>query len=90
MNEVTSSAALPPHAKAIDIRRETCPMTLVRTRLALDSLHSHDVLLVWLSGEEPISSVPRAVIDQGHDVRDVINQESGSVILVIVKDGLRL
>lgn len=65
-------------------------MTLVRTRLALDSLQRHEVLLVQLSGEEPIASVPQAVIDQGHDVTDMIPAENGTMIVIIVKDGLRL
>ncbi len=89
MEKVKDRLVLPPHAKAIDIRSETCPMTLVRTRLALERLKPGDTLLVHLSGEEPLRSVPAAVIDQGHDARDLIGADDGSSILVIVKDGLR-
>lgn len=84
------AAALPAFSKAIDIRAETCPMTLVRTRLALDSLATGEVLLVRLAGEEPVRSVPQAVIDQGHDVTEVMMDPDGTTVLVIVKDGLRL
>ena len=78
---------LPEHAKAIDITAETCPMTYVRTRLALDSIRPGDVLLVKLKGEDPLRNVPRAASDQGHELLDLLAQQDGSHILVIKKAG---
>lgn len=52
----------------IDITREYCPMTFVRTRLALDRLLSGQKLLVLLKGEEPRRNVPRTAAEQGHQV----------------------
>ena len=57
-----------PPAGDLDITGETCPMTFVRTRLALDRLAPGQVLLVRLRGEEPRSSVPRAAAELGHAV----------------------
>ena len=79
------SASLPDHAKAIDITAETCPMTYVRTRLALDSMQLGDVLLVKLKGEDPLRNVPRAAADQGHELLDLLAQADGTHILVIRK-----
>ena len=76
---------LPPHDRAIDITGETCPMTFVRTRLALDSLPPGAVLLVRLRGEDPRANVPRAAADQGHDLLDMVDLPDGSAILVIRK-----
>ncbi len=76
---------LPPHHKAIDITGETCPMTFVRTRLALDTLQSGDILLVRLQGADPLANVPRAAADQGHDPLDLMEQPDGSWLLVIQK-----
>jgi tRNA 2-thiouridine synthesizing protein A len=56
----------PVAALAIDITGETCPMTFVRTRLALDRLQSGQTLAVRLRGEEPERSVPRTCAEQGH------------------------
>lgn len=78
---------LPAHDRAIDITAETCPMTFVRTRLALDSLAPGAILLVRLRGEDPRANVPRATADQGHDLLDMIELEDGSAILVIRKGG---
>ncbi|MCW8305416.1 sulfurtransferase TusA family protein [Acidiphilium sp. PA] len=78
---------LPAHDRAIDITAETCPMTFVRTRLALDSLPAGAVLLVRLKGDDPRANVPRAAADQGHDLLDMFDLDDGSAILVIRKAG---
>jgi tRNA 2-thiouridine synthesizing protein A len=52
----------------LDITAEICPMTFVRTRLALDRLAPGQTLLVRLRGAEPVENVPRAAIEQGHEV----------------------
>ena len=80
-----SLSALPKHDKAIDITAETCPMTYVRTRLALDTMASGQVLLVRLKGDDPLKNVPRAAADQGHDPLDLLEQPDGTWLLVIQK-----
>jgi TusA-related sulfurtransferase len=78
-------SSLPDHHKAIDITAETCPMTFVRTRLALDALAAGEILLVRLRGEDPLRNVPRAAADQGHDPLELMEQEDGTWLLVIQK-----
>jgi TusA-related sulfurtransferase len=79
------TVTLPVHQKAIDITAETCPMTFVRTRLALDAMASGEILLVRLRGADPLANVPRAAADQGHDPLDLFEQADGSWLLVIKK-----
>lgn len=65
---------MPAHVKAdleLDITRETCPMTYVRTRLALDRLAPGQTLLVHLRGAEPLRNVPANAREQGHTVRSL-------------------
>jgi TusA-related sulfurtransferase len=52
----------------IDISRDICPMTFVRTRLALDRLPKGAVLHVRLCGDEPLRNVPRSAEALGHQV----------------------
>ena len=52
----------------LDITGEVCPMTFVRTRLALDRMSPGQTLLVRLRGEEPLRNVPRTAREQGHEV----------------------
>jgi TusA-related sulfurtransferase len=55
-------------AAVIDITGEICPMTYVRTRLALDRLASGQILEVVLRGEDPLRNVPLSATRQGHAV----------------------
>ncbi len=73
------------HHKAIDITGETCPMTFVRTRLALDTLETGQILLVRLAGADPLANVPRAAADQGHDPLELLEQADGTWLLIIQK-----
>jgi tRNA 2-thiouridine synthesizing protein A len=75
----------PAHHKAIDITAETCPMTFVRTRLALDAIQTGEILLVRLTGADPLANVPRAAADQGHDLLELTEQSDGTWLLVIQK-----
>jgi TusA-related sulfurtransferase len=79
------STTLPIHHKAIDITAETCPMTFVRTRLALDTIQPGEILLVRLQGADPLANVPRAAADQGHEPLELLEQPDGTWLLVIQK-----
>ena len=67
----------------LDITTETCPMTFVRTRLALDRLQSGQILAVRLRGEEPERSVPRTSVAQGHTSLSQTKGEDGVTVLVL-------
>ncbi len=71
----------------LDITREVCPMTFVRTRLALDRLSSGETLLVRLRGEEPIRNVPRTLAEQGHAVLGQTVEPDGTLVLRVRKKG---
>jgi tRNA 2-thiouridine synthesizing protein A len=73
----------------LDITTETCPMTFVRTRLALDRLQPGQVLLVRLRGAEPIGNVPRAAAEQGHEVLSTTQAEDGVVLLRLRRGPVR-
>ncbi len=71
----------------LDITAETCPMTFVRTRLALDRMQFGQVLRVTLRGEEPLRNVPRTATEQGHAVLHMAPQPDGTTRLWIRKGG---
>ena len=61
--------------RTLDITRDLCPMTFVRTRLALDRMEPGQTLLVLLKGEEPRRNVPRSTREHGHKV---LAEETGA------------
>jgi tRNA 2-thiouridine synthesizing protein A len=67
----------------LDITREVCPMTFVRTRLALDRMRPGQVLLVRLKGEEPLRNVPRTATEQGHEVLELETGDDGVTRLLL-------
>lgn len=74
-------------ATSLDITRETCPMTFVRVRLALDRLAPGDVLEVLLSGEEPRRNVPRTAVEQGHAILEQSEDAAGVTRLLLRRGG---
>ena len=69
----------------IDITRDLCPMTFVKTRIALDRLSPGQTLLVRLRGEEPLRNVPRTATEQGHIVLEQRVESDGSTLLLLRK-----
>jgi tRNA 2-thiouridine synthesizing protein A len=69
----------------LDITAETCPMTFVRTRLALDRLQSGQTLLLRLRGDEPRRNVPRNAAEQGHTVLAETEFPNGVLALLLRK-----
>lgn len=71
----------------LDITAEICPMTFVRTRLALDGMQPGQVLRVRLRGKEPLENVPRTAREQGHDVLALEAGADGVATLLIRRGG---
>ena len=65
----------------LDITSEVCPMTFVRTRLALDRMAPGQVLKVRLRGDEPLRNVPRTAREQGHEVLSLDTDPDGVSVL---------
>jgi tRNA 2-thiouridine synthesizing protein A len=69
--------------RELDITGELCPMTFVRTRLALDRMLPGEILLVRLRGEEPLRNVPRTAREQGHEVLSLETGADGISLLLL-------
>jgi len=55
----------------IDITLEHCPMTFVKTKIALSKLKVGDVLEVLLTEGEPLDNVPKSANEQGYKVLEI-------------------
>ena len=69
--------------RELDITGEICPMTFVRTRLALDRMRPGETLRVRLRGEEPLRNVPRTAREQGHEVLSLETGADGISLLLL-------
>ena len=55
----------------MDLRRYACPLTWVKTRIALERIAEGGRVEVWLAAREAVESVPRTAAEQGHRVLGV-------------------
>ena len=68
----------------LDITKEHCPMTFVKTKIELSKLQPGDILEVLLAEGEPLDNVPRNAKEQGFNVLSVEHVE-GTTHKVTIK-----
>ena len=69
----------------IDISEETCPMTFVLVRLALDQMKPGEILEITLRGAEPRRNIPITAQEQGHEVLSITDCNVNYSILFLRK-----
>ncbi len=52
----------------VDVRDVACPLTWVRTRVALGRVGEGEAIEVLLLAGEPLENVPRTAVEEGHRV----------------------
>ncbi|MGH7901112.1 MAG: sulfurtransferase TusA family protein [Thermodesulfobacteriota bacterium] len=67
----------------IDITKEICPMTYVKTKLKLETLRSGEVLEVTLRDGEPLMNLPRSVKEEGHKILDI--RQRGDFFSILIE-----
>jgi len=83
---VTATAVQPGGAPVrIDLTGFACPMTWVKTRIALERLAPGDRLEVLLARGEPAESVPRSAAEEGHRVVSAEPLPGGEVVAVVLE-----
>jgi len=68
----------------LDITKDHCPMTFVKTKLQMEKLEPGDTLEVLLSAGEPLENVPRTAAEQGYVVVETTHVKD-NIYRVIIK-----
>ncbi len=78
-------------AAPLDLRPYACPLTYVKTRIALERIADGGRLELWLAAGEPVESVPRSAEEEGHRVVsiDPLAGDAGAFRVVIEKRAAR-
>ena len=71
----------------VDITDVNCPVTFVKTKVALEELDEGQILKVHLNDGEPVQNVPRRVKEEGHEVLRLDDNGDGTFELFIRKVG---
>ncbi len=69
----------------LDITKEHCPMTFVKTKVKLSQIAPGDTLDVLLSEGEPLDNVPRSAEEQGFKVLGIEHVEGTTHKVTIQK-----
>ncbi|MCI1305843.1 MAG: sulfurtransferase TusA family protein [Lachnospiraceae bacterium] len=71
--------------ETVDITDVVCPVTFVKTKVALEELDEGQILAVHMNDGEPVQNVPRSVKDEGHKILKLIDNEDGTYDLIVRK-----
>ncbi len=69
----------------LDITKEVCPLTFVRTKLLIERLRPGDILEVRLAGAEPLRNVPRSIAELGHQIVSLTPEAGGEAHRLVVR-----
>lgn len=69
----------------LDITKDHCPMTFVKTKLELEKLKAGDRLEVLVIEGEPLDNIPKTVKEQGYKVIEVSHIQDNIHKIVIEK-----
>ncbi len=69
----------------LDITKDHCPMTFVKTKVELAKINTGDLLEITLTGGEPLENVPKSASEQGHKIIETKYLHNNTYLLVIEK-----
>lgn len=72
----------------LDITDVVCPITFVKTKVALEDLDDGQILELRLNDGEPIQNLPRSLKDDGHKILELANNDDGTFTIWVEKGGL--
>ena len=69
----------------LDVTKEHCPMTFVKTKIALNKLQKGDMLNVKVTAGEPLENVPRSAAEQGFKVLSVTETATKGIYNIAIE-----
>ena len=67
----------------LDLRGVRCPMTFVKTRLALDSMAPGDRLEILVNEEEPRLRLPLTIVELGHTLVEQVTDDHAVMRILV-------
>lgn len=74
-------------ARTLDIRREVCPYTFVKSKLELEGLETGQTLEILLGNSESAANVPRSLEGEGHTIEALEKPEKNLWRILVTKVG---
>ena len=71
--------------KEIDLLNEICPMTFVKTKLALEKINKGERIKVIYNSQEAKTNVPKSVIEIHHKIISITDLDKEKFYIIIQK-----
>ena len=71
--------------ETVAITDKVCPLTFVKTKVALEELDDGEVIAIRMNDGEPVQNVPRSVKEEGHQILKLVDYEDGTYNLIVRK-----
>jgi len=71
--------------KTLDIRKEVCPYTFVKSKLELEELADGETLEILLGNSESAANVPRSLEGEGHTIEALEKPEKNLWRILVTK-----
>lgn len=69
----------------LDITKDVCPITFVKTKLLMEQMLSGEIAEVRLPQGEPLENVPRSVREEGHVVLSLEPAPEADVHILLIR-----
>ncbi|MDR1472158.1 MAG: sulfurtransferase TusA family protein [Synergistaceae bacterium] len=70
---------------SVDITDVVCPVTFVKTKIALEELDPGQTISIRMNDGEPVRNVPRSVKEEGHRILKLTDNRDGTYSLIVRK-----
>ena len=71
--------------KEIDLLNEVCPMTFVKTKLAIEQINQGERIKVIFNSQEAKTNVPKSLIEVNHKIIVIKNIDKEKFYIIIEK-----
>ena len=69
----------------VDITDVVCPVTFVKTKVALEELDDGQILAIRMNDGDPVQNVPRSIKEEGHQILKLNANDDGTYTLIVKK-----
>ena len=69
----------------VDITDVVCPVTFVKTKVALEELDDGQILAIRMNDGELVQNVPRSIKEEGHQILKLNANDDGTYTLIVKK-----
>jgi TusA-related sulfurtransferase len=66
----------------LDLSKDKCPMTFVKTVLELEELNPKDILEITLTDKQAYEDLPKSLLERDHKIISTENNNNTYIIIV--------